>query len=107
MATEVREGAARATEQQDREREREREGARVRETKRRTRLVLAGLGGLLLGGFFLWIMLRMASSAEGGFALPMLLGFLVVAAAVAVSAKLWVAGAVAPEDGDGDDEDSE
>jgi F0F1-type ATP synthase assembly protein I len=103
MATEVREGAARATEQQ----EREREGARVKETKRRTRLVLAGLGGLVLGGFFLWIMLRMASSAEGGFALPMLLGFLVVAAAVAVSAKLWLADAVAPEEGDRDDEDSE
>jgi hypothetical protein len=81
------------------EAEREREGARVRETKRRTRQLAAGLAGLALGGFFVWIMLRMASASSGGFALPMLLGFLVVAAAVAISARLWIAGG-APEDDD-------
>jgi hypothetical protein len=41
----------------------------------------------------------MASASSGSFALPMLLGFLVVAAAVGVSARLWIAGS-APEDED-------
>jgi hypothetical protein len=80
------------------EAEREREGARVRETKRRTKLIAAALAGLALGGFFVWIMVRMASAASGSFALPMLLGFVVVAAAVAISARLWMA------DGDADDD---
>jgi heme A synthase len=96
MATEVREDAE--------AREREDRGARVRETKRRTRVALALAGGLVLGGFFVWIMVRMASSASGDFALPMLLGFLIVAAAVAVSAKLWAADAASSED-DADDSD--